>query len=198
MGKASGTPLVTNSVLAPAESRLHIPTDMHLRFVTPRFASWPCESGVCAPPAGLVARPTCINKFVIKNLLRHQQPRRIFLIVADLEACQEHLGSISLIVRCIQEDSLVPEITKASVTAALESYYPQLQGDEYLKGRTLSGWYLQQVCIPATFLAGSTECRFPTIAIGLTACEHRQSEHYLVNRSTLLHPCMSHTPACFV
>jgi hypothetical protein len=94
---------------------------------------------------GLVARPTCINQFVLQNLLRHQQPNRIFLIVPDKESCQEHLGGISTVIKCIQEDSFTPNITKASVTAALEAFYPQLQGDEYLKGRTLSGWYLQQV-----------------------------------------------------
>lgn len=144
------TPLVTSAVIVPAASTT-IDAYRHLGTIFVRLLAL-FEWRVCVQPAGLVSRPTCINKFVLKNLLRHQRPRRIFLIVPDLEACQEHLGSISLIVKCIQEDSLFPDITKASVTAALESYYPQLRGDHYVKGRTLSGWYLQQVCLSATFL----------------------------------------------
>lgn len=94
---------------------------------------------------GLVVKPTCINQWAIGSLLRHQRPRTIYLIVPDSDACQEYLGTISPIVRCVQEDTLLPNITKASVAAALEANYPQLHVDEYLRGRTPSGWYLQQV-----------------------------------------------------
>lgn len=95
--------------------------------------------------AGLVVKPTCVNQFAVKQLLHYQHPRNIFLIVPNVDTCQEYLGSISRRVKCLHEDTLFPNITKAGIANSLEANFPQLKVDEYLRGRTLSGWYLQQV-----------------------------------------------------
>lgn len=96
----------------------------------------------------MVHKPSCVNKFAISKLLRYQRPRSILLISPDVDACTKHLGAISALVRCIHEDSVLPNITKASVQEALQQAYPQIltasQGGMWSR----TGWYLQQVCGP--------------------------------------------------
>jgi hypothetical protein len=42
------------------------------------------------------------------------------------------------------QDALVPGLTKASVQQGLQQRF-SVDSDEELKGRTMAGWYLQQV-----------------------------------------------------
>lgn len=98
--------------------------------------------------AGMVYKPSCVNKFSITKLLQYQRPRSILLISPDVDACTNHLGAISPLVRCIQEDSVLPHVTKAFVQETLQQAYPQIHAASQEGMWSRTGWYLQQVCRP--------------------------------------------------
>jgi hypothetical protein len=95
--------------------------------------------------AGLVLKPSCVTQLSVRELLRQQQPRRIYIITPETQLCEDYLTLLSDRVHCIHEDSVLPGVTKQAVNDRLLSRFPELHTNEFRSGRTPAGWYLQQV-----------------------------------------------------
>jgi hypothetical protein len=95
--------------------------------------------------AGLVLKPSCVTQLSVRELLRQQRPRRIYIITPEEEVCNEHLAPLSVGLTCIHENSLLPGVNKQAISDGLLRRFPALQANDFEKGRTPAGWYLQQV-----------------------------------------------------
>lgn len=100
--------------------------------------------------AGLVQKPSCVTQLSVRELLRRQRPRRIYIITPEQELCATHLASLAREVTCIHEDFLLPGVNKKAISDGLLRRFPELQANTFQKGRTPAGWYLQQVRPPHT------------------------------------------------
>ena len=118
-------------------------------------ASFP---GTTAPPVstklatepidvvGLALHATCIVREAVRGLNEHVRPRRIYVItIGDCEAFNAFASNVV----CLVEDSVLPDLTKKDVADRLEMRMRTMSGsgdaNEIFKGRSLSGWYYQQV-----------------------------------------------------
>lgn len=98
--------------------------------------------------AGMVQKPSCVNKFAIVRLLQYQAPRSIILVVPNVDACTKHLAPLSPLVQCLQQDVVLPGLTKAIVQEELETAYPAIRAASENSTWQRTGWYLQQVRLP--------------------------------------------------
>eukprot|EP00892_Ulva_mutabilis_P008999 jgi/Ulvmu1/6471/UM003_0102.1 len=94
---------------------------------------------------GMVQKPSCVNRFAIARLVRYQKPRSIILVVPDVDACMHHLAPLSPNIRCVQEDSIHPQLSKAIVQDELQNAYPQVRESSGDGRWNRTGWYLQQL-----------------------------------------------------
>ena len=88
-------------------------------------------------------KPSCVTLESISALNEHLKPRYIYVITPKVARCGELLAAAAN-VRCVDENSVIPGVTWPWMSARLLSLYPKLQAEGYEKGRTPTGWYLQQ------------------------------------------------------
>jgi hypothetical protein len=96
-------------------------------------------------PPGLVAVPSCVTKRSIELLNKLQQPRAIYVVVPEITPCILKLQVLATNVHCIDEQTIIPGLTKAKVGSILVEAYPQMETEQFKMGRSPAGWYLQQV-----------------------------------------------------
>lgn len=91
----------------------------------------------------MAVKPSCVARTAIASINRHLRPRTIHIISAGERQCSTFRGWASNI-RCHLQDELVPGLTHQAVAQYLSSHLGR-GGDDVVRGRTLAGWYLQQV-----------------------------------------------------
>lgn len=93
----------------------------------------------------LVERSDCVVEAVLKSLHKFASPRRV-LVIAPAAACSRSNFSYAPLVICIDENEVLPHVSKASTQSWLRAKFGK-QTDDLRLGlgsHTLAGWYLQQ------------------------------------------------------
>jgi hypothetical protein len=89
--------------------------------------------------AGVALKPSCVAQTAIAHINRHLRPRTIHIITTSERKCSMFRRWAANI-RCHLEGQLLPGLTRDAVHQRFGA-----GGDRAFKGRTLAGWYLQQV-----------------------------------------------------
>lgn len=84
----------------------------------------------------------CTTKAAVNSLVQFASPRQI-LLVAPEEACKKAGSSLDASVKCIDEDTVLPEVTRASVQTWLQGKFGNKTAAA-LRGLGVAGGYLQQ------------------------------------------------------
>lgn len=93
----------------------------------------------------MTVKPSCVNQLAILNINRYLQPRSIHVITSSERKCyviREWASNI----RCHLQDDFVPGVTLDAVAGYITKHFG-VPGDSLHSGRTLAGWYLQQVSV---------------------------------------------------
>ena len=126
----------------------------------PRLVKWrqgadcvPGDTTPCLPEnhhpdidvVSVVVKPTCVTKVSVQGINQYIAPRRIHFITKDEHACEIILKFANNI-RCYPQDTLVPGLTKQTVSDELQNLYSEkADASGTYMGRELAGWYLQQL-----------------------------------------------------
>ena len=91
---------------------------------------------------GLALHATCVVRESVRGLNEHVRPRTIYIITkSDCDTLRTFASNVV----CLLEDSVVPGLSKAGVAQHLEQRMKGIDADSIFKGRSLSGWYFQQL-----------------------------------------------------
>ena len=78
----------------------------------------------------------------MRSLNEHVRPRTIYIITkSDCDTLRTFASNVV----CLLEESVIPGVNKAGVAHHLEERMKGLDADSTFKGRSLSGWYFQQL-----------------------------------------------------
>jgi hypothetical protein len=119
------------------------PIDPHIHAAPPRLRPDRLITRSWAGPAGVAAKPSCIAQTAVAHINRHLRPRAIHIITTSERQCfqfRQWAGNV----RCHLQDRLLPGLTRDAVAQHLQRHFAA-DGEQRFKGRTLAGWYLQQV-----------------------------------------------------
>ena len=91
---------------------------------------------------GLALHATCVVRETVRGLNEHVRPRTIYIITkSDCDTLRTFASNVV----CLLEESVIPGVNKAGVAHHLEERMKGLDADSTFKGRSLSGWYFQQL-----------------------------------------------------
>ena len=114
---------------------------------SPRQGALPAP--IDMPVVVLARQPSCINALVLARLLKRLAPAQKVYVVVDEAMCDSFTFIHPTRVVC------VPEAKAAGISReALAHYFQhrrQVDPHQVYKGRTLTGWYLQQIAKLATY-----------------------------------------------
>jgi len=93
----------------------------------------------------MAEKADCVLESVIKSLHKFASPRRV-LVVAPTAACARSDFSFAPNVQCVDENTVLPGVSKASTLAWLRTKFGKKVDDLRLGlgSHTMDGWYLQQ------------------------------------------------------